>query len=729
MTHYHSRATGCFALAALLISVFLSGSAVLLSGAPAAWAQARAPVIIGDGGQESSIVADQIQQVGGPNDLLVATGNVEITQGATRLLADRVELNRDTGEVVAQGKVVFFDGQDRLVGDRVDYNLKTGTGVVYNGSTSTAPYYHLSGERMERVGEGIYEVRRGTFTTCEGDDPIWSFRFGSSTADLNDAFYGTGASFWVRNIPLIPFVPFFGAAIRRERQTGFLYPEVGNSSTKGALLKVPFFWAISDSQDLTVALDTYSRRGVGGEGEYRYIMSERARGSASGFLIPEAFRDSQDRERLDIPLLRGFGAAKHDWQITPRLSFKLDANATTDDLVYREYGDLLGDRARQYAQTNVFLSQRWDSFSLTANVLWYQDLTQRVATELQRAPEIKFFGVRQPVPGLPGFLYETAASLTSFYRVVGDGGLRIDLHPRVYYPIPVAGLFTVTPFAGSRLTYYNQHVVGTQLTQSGVTVEETTYDPHLRRQAEGGFEVESRASRVFDMNGWGGLSALQHVIEPRATYLMIRGYDQKGNPQYDRDIDRIGRVTQIMYSLTNRVNAKTVAPTDGEAVRWEAVRLALSEVYDIDREISHRQPFGDLQGEFIFDPNRILRFRAETSYNMYGLGFRTANTDLTARYRDMALTVGSRYDPVAGANWVVGEVTARILPNVDGHVSSNWDVGDGSLVEGRVGFQWRFQCFSIMADYVYRKNNETQFRFAIGLLGIGQFGTNVGVGQ
>ena len=109
----------------------------------------------------------------------------------------------------------------------------------------------------------------------------------------------------MRNIPIIPFVPFFGAAIRRERQTGFLYPEVGNSSTKGAFLKIPFFWAISDSQDLTVALDTYTRRGVGVEGDYRYIMSERARGSAGGFLIPEFLRDSQDRERLDIPLWRG----------------------------------------------------------------------------------------------------------------------------------------------------------------------------------------------------------------------------------------------------------------------------------------------------------------------------------------------------------------------------------------------------------------------------------------
>ena len=49
-------------------------------------------------------------------------------------------------------------------------------------------------------------------------------------------------------------------------------------------------------------------------------------------------------------------------------------------------------------------------------------------------------------------------------------------------------------------------------------MEDTTYDPHVRRQVEGGVEIETRASRVYTMDGWGGLAALQHVIEPRATY-------------------------------------------------------------------------------------------------------------------------------------------------------------------------------------------------------------------
>ena len=44
------------------------------------------------------------------SDHLVAIGNVEIVRGQIRLLADRVEINRDTGRAVAQGKVCSTTG-------------------------------------------------------------------------------------------------------------------------------------------------------------------------------------------------------------------------------------------------------------------------------------------------------------------------------------------------------------------------------------------------------------------------------------------------------------------------------------------------------------------------------------------------------------------------------------------------------------------------------------------
>src|SRR5262245_30019604 len=103
-------------------------------------------------GGEVSVVADRFEQIGTDN-LLVATCNAEVTRGQGLLLADRVEINRETGDAVAIGRAIFYDGDDRLTGDRIEYNIKTGTGVVYQGQVHAAPYYRLSGERLERLRE------------------------------------------------------------------------------------------------------------------------------------------------------------------------------------------------------------------------------------------------------------------------------------------------------------------------------------------------------------------------------------------------------------------------------------------------------------------------------------------------------------------------------------------------------------------------------------------------
>ena len=45
-----------------------------------------------------------------------------------------------------------------------------------------------------------------------------------------------------RGLPLRRF-GFFAAALRRERQSGFLFPEFGQSSRRGYFAKVPCYWA------------------------------------------------------------------------------------------------------------------------------------------------------------------------------------------------------------------------------------------------------------------------------------------------------------------------------------------------------------------------------------------------------------------------------------------------------------------------------------------------------
>src|SRR5213593_1860783 len=326
-------------------SILLLVSAVL--AAFPSVAQAQAPVAVQTAGGEVTIVADRFEQAG-PDNLLVATGNVEVTRGSARLLADRIEINRATGDATAYGRVIFYDGDDRLTGQRIEYNIKTGTGVVYEGEAHAAPYYRLSGERLERLGESLYRVQRGVFTTCEDEPPSWSFHLGSATADLEDLVYGTDVSLWVKSLPIIPYFPFFAAAIRRERQSGFLTPQVGTSTKKGLFAEIPFFWAISDSQDATATLATYQKRGFGGAAEYRYIISQDQRGKLDGFFVDEVFKQGE---------LRGFGSAKHDWQISPGLSLRADLNGVSDDLVLRDYESALNLRAAQRAESNLFLTK------------------------------------------------------------------------------------------------------------------------------------------------------------------------------------------------------------------------------------------------------------------------------------------------------------------------------------------------------------------------------------
>ncbi|HET8577023.1 MAG TPA: LPS assembly protein LptD [Methylomirabilota bacterium] len=716
---------------------FLLVAALLLTPGTPAWAQApspKSPVTIRAGGQETTIVADQIQEVGGPTDLTIAVGNVEVTRGNTRLLADRIELNRDTGEAVAQGKVVFFDGGDRLVGDRIDYNLKTGTGVVYNGSAFSAPYYRLSGERMERVGEGAYTIRRGVFTTCEGDDPTWSFRLGSGTLQLDEFVYGTDASFWVNKIPVLPWVPFFAAALRRERQSGFLFPELGQTSRKGFFAKVPFYWAIGDSQDLTVSLDTFTKRGIGLEAEYRYILSRDSGGQFNGFGIHEGFRDT--RAGIGLPENRGYASYRHAWQIDPSLAFKIDANVTSDDLVYRHYADRLQDRARQYAETNVFLTKRWEAWNLVGNVKWYQDLTTARPIELQRVPEIKLQGVRQPVPGLPAVLYEISGSYTQFVRYVGPEGPRADFHPRLYMPLPVAGVVTFTPFFGGRATYYNQRVVGQHIDMGGNTVQDSVNDDRVRLQVEAGVDIESRVSRVYMLDGASGIAALQHVIAPRASFIEIRGINQKAMPTYDPGfttatgvdpgyerrvgIDRLGKANEVTYSISNALNAKTVSGPNALPVRWELARLVLSQTYNFN-PVS--QPFKDLYGDLTLQPTQQLRLHADARYNVYDLGLREANADIGANFRNFSVAVGPRFNEQSDQRTVKAEVTVKVLPNLDVRGATFFDVTNGVPVEARGGIDWRFDCWAIMVEYINRHRDENEVRFSINLLGLGQAGT------
>jgi hypothetical protein len=140
------------------------------------------------------------------------------------------------------------------------------------------------------------------------------------------------------------------------------------------------------------------------------------------------------------------------------------------------------------------------------------------------------------------------------------------------------------------------------------------------------------------------------------------------------------------------------------------------------------QPFGDVYADLTFSPNQRIGFHADARYNVYGLGLREANAAIRLIYPRFMVAVGPRFNLQGNSEYLRAETSVNVLSNIDVRTLSAWDVLKGRAIENRVGIDWRFSCWSIMAEYVNRHGDENELRISINLLGIGQVGTSARAG-
>ena len=81
-------------------------------------------------------------------------------------------------------------------------------------------------------------------------------------------------------------------------------------------------------------------------------------------------------------------------------------------------------------------------------------------------------------------------------------------------------------------------------------------------------------------------------------------------------------------------------------------------------------------------------------------------------------------------------VVPKLLPSKNTCVESitvtsaiNWDLRNSIFTESRVGMELHWQCWALSFEFVNREQQDTEFRFALNLLGVGgPIGTSVGLG-
>jgi len=230
----------------------------------------------GGGGQPVLFSADEVNyddQYG----LVIARGNVELSQGGRTVLADTISYNERTDTVTASGHVSMLeDTGDVVFGNFVELTDSMREGFIQDIRMLLADRSRLAGNTGRRTDGNRTEIKRGVYSPCDlcKDDPtqppIWQLKASTIIHDKEEQKVEyEDMTLELGGTPVL-WSPYFSHPDPSvKRASGFLPPTLGSSNTLGFNFDVPYYWVLGPDKDLTFSPLITTNQGVDLAGEYR----------------------------------------------------------------------------------------------------------------------------------------------------------------------------------------------------------------------------------------------------------------------------------------------------------------------------------------------------------------------------------------------------------------------------------------------------------------------------
>lgn len=666
-------------------------------------------------GQPLNIRAESLEYLADRN-LFVAEGFVEITYRNSYLTADRVEFNEITGDAIATGNVVYEEEGETVIADKAELNFDSELGIIYVGELTLKEDHYITGQKIEKIGEETYLIRKGSYTACCGSWPAWQFRSSRAKVHQGEYMQSWNTVGYVKGIPVFYF-PYFIFPIKTERQSGFLVPDIGRSTANGFTLTNAYFWAISKSQDTTVSHTYYEERGHKVVLEYRYKYSAQTDGTLEGQYI---------RDKIDLSQKRRL-TWNHQHGLPYSIKARINLNLTSDDQFDKDFETKLEDRTRQKLDSDISLTKNFSQHSFLLSVRRSDDLREESEDRAdQRFPELHITSQKQQLFGTLLYIQQK----TQIARLKREGKkeenldfIRIDIQPTLTYPLNLLGqALTISPEIRLRETYYTRDAT-------------TAADPDLeaksahREYYKIGVGVNGpKFNRIFDLGTSRRTQKLKHLIEPYLSFYYVPGIDEGDLPKFD-SIDRVGseyKSRNMSYGITQRLLAKKVKEGDWKKFLdededvfidelsteiKELASLAISQYYDFEEE---EYPFSNIGATLKMRPFNNYDFTLRTSYDVYVNEFVQTNIDLNGtlwsflsfglRWR-RDITVDRKTDDITDVNQFLDVSTQfNLLENKIGiSYRGRFNVEDKERIEDSIGLTYNAQCWNVIGSYTQQK--------------------------
>jgi LPS-assembly protein len=525
-------------------------------------AQVRVPAARG-------IVEIEAKQQRRQGDLLIADGDVDVRYLNMRLRADHVEYNMPAKEALARGHVQFDYLSQHLEADSARYNVQSGRGtfVHVRGTIQTARHpnpnillspnpLYFEAEEVTRLNESTYQFRGVWLTICLPERPTWKFYSSHATLKLGHRVALINANFRLFRVPLF-YLPYASVSVARKvRQSGFLVPEVANTSKKGFQIGDSYYWAPTEWMDTELGAQLLSKRGWSQNADFRARPWDSTRVDYHYFGVVDRLGQGghQSRFHLDAALPGGWRAVADLNQLSS-LIFRLAFATTFDEATASE------------VHGAAFVANNFRGFSLGFSYLNYKEfLTAKPETAivLRRAPGVRFSSVEQAPwrrwPVYFGFeVFADAAHRDDPNFTTAALVQRSELAPRVTIPWHWGPWLGVTPTFLVRTTRYGSQMAGGTVVGNAVRRNTAELTVDIRPPSFARFWERPAAK-------W------KHLVEPALVYRYVNGVnDFERFIRFDEK-DTLTDTNELEYSLTQRLYRRAGKGQASEIFSWRVAQ-------------------------------------------------------------------------------------------------------------------------------------------------------------
>ncbi|MFO1270836.1 MAG: LPS assembly protein LptD [Rubrivivax sp.] len=507
-----------------------------------------------------------------PDIEAVAEGDVEFRRGALVLGADRLAYDQAEDLATAKGHVRIETNGATYRGPELQLRVQRFEGFFL------APEFEFTqlgaGGRADRVDfldSSRSVATHAQYTSCPRDgsgDPDWVLQARRVELDL-DANEGIadGAVLRFLGVPILA-LPVLSFPLSDARKSGWLPPSLNFDTKSGFDLGVPYYWNIAPNRDATITPRVLTRRGLGLDGELRYLEP-----SLEGVLAATSLPNDRVAGRA-----RDSVKWHHEGSIGgPGLRYGVETVHVSDDGWWKDFPDAGRSLTPRLLGTRSFVEQ---SFAAGGEGLVYlrtqhwqvlQGSDSLVTPPYQRSPQV---GVRWN--GRPGGGFELALeSELNHFTLPGNRppdqrltGNRVHALGSLAWPVREHGWWFVPRLAFNGAVYRTEQPMSDGRTSAARFIPTGSLDL--------GLEFE-RAAEGFGRS-------FRQTLEPRLLYVDTPYRAQSTLPNFDAaakdfnftsiysentfsGVDRVSDAHQLTAGVTSRVV--------DDATGAEAFRLGL----------------------------------------------------------------------------------------------------------------------------------------------------------